>query len=52
MGGAQPLAVTMNEGVCITVEVDPARAEKRLKDRYVDKIMTDLDQALRTGNAV
>jgi urocanate hydratase len=46
MGGAQPLAVTMNEGVCITVEVDPSRAEKRLKDRYVDKIMTDLDQAL------
>jgi urocanate hydratase len=49
MGGAQPLAVTMNEGVCITVEVDPARAEKRLKDRYVDKIMTDLDQALQTA---
>jgi urocanate hydratase len=35
MGGAQPLAITMNEGVGLVVEVDPWRAERRLKHRYV-----------------
>ena len=40
MGGAQPLAVTMNEGVNITVEIDPIRIKKRLKTRYLD-ISTD-----------
>src|SRR5690349_20475071 len=46
MGGAQPLAVTMNEGVGIFVEVDPWRAERRLKMRQVDTIARDLDDAL------
>ena len=36
MGGAQPLAVTMNEGVCLAIEVDPARAKRRLDIGYVD----------------
>jgi urocanate hydratase len=47
MGGAQPLAVTMNDGVAIVVEVDPRRIERRLDTKYVD-VMTDrLDEALR-----
>lgn len=47
MGGAQPLAVTMNDGVCICVEVDRARAERRVEHRYCDKLTDDLDEALR-----
>ncbi len=47
MGGAQPLAITMNEGVGLIVEVDPKRAERRLRHRYVDEIVDDLDEALR-----
>src|ERR671925_1354978 len=46
MGGAQPLAVTLNEGVGLFVEVDPWRAERRLNLRQVDKVSGDLDQAL------
>jgi urocanate hydratase len=46
MGGAQPLAVTMNEGVALVIEVDPARAERRLASRYVDELTKDLDDAL------
>ncbi len=46
MGGAQPLAVTMNEGVALIVEVDPRMAERRLRMRYVDEVATDLDAAL------
>ncbi|NBD35275.1 MAG: urocanate hydratase [Chloroflexi bacterium] len=46
MGGAQPLAITMNEGVGLIVEVDPKRAERQLKHRYVDEIEEDLDVAL------
>lgn len=46
MGGAQPLAITMNEGVGLIVEVDPKRAERQLKHRYVDEIEEDLDAAL------
>ena len=46
MGGAQPLAVTLNEGVGLFVEVDPWRAERRLNLRQVDKVTGDLDQAL------
>ncbi len=45
MGGAQPLAVTMNEGVALCVEVDPARIERRLKTRYVDRSTDDVDEA-------
>ena len=47
MGGAQPLAVTMNEGVAIVVEVDPARIKRRLETRYVDTMTESLDEALR-----
>ncbi len=47
MGAAQPLAITMNEGVGLIVEIDPARAERALRHRYVDEIETDLDAALR-----
>src|SRR5262245_43170027 len=46
MGGAQPLAVTMNGGVALVVEVDPARIERRLATRYVDERTSDLDVAL------
>jgi urocanate hydratase len=47
MGGAQPLAVTMNEGVALVVEVDPHRIERRIKTRYLDRAADDLDEALR-----
>jgi urocanate hydratase len=47
MGGAQPLAATMNGAACLVIEVDPARIEKRLKTGYVDEMATTLDQALR-----
>jgi urocanate hydratase len=46
MGGAQPLAVTMNEGVCLVVDVDPTRLRKRVKDRYLDEVADDLDDAI------
>src|SRR5687767_8682796 len=47
MGGAQPLAVTMNGGVALVIEVDPQRIERRLATRYVDERTSDLDDALR-----
>ena len=47
MGGAQPLAVTMNEGVCLAIEVDPKRVERRLETKYCDRVFTDLDEALK-----
>src|ERR671934_778463 len=47
MGGAQPLAVTMNGGVALCVEVDPARIERRIKTRYLDRETDDLDEAVR-----
>src|SRR5919201_886886 len=47
MGGAQPLAVSMNGGVALCVEVDPARIERRIKTRYLDRETDDLDEALR-----
>jgi urocanate hydratase len=47
MGGAQPLAVTMNDGVALCVEVDPARIERRIATRYLDRQTADLDEALR-----
>jgi len=46
MGGAQPLAATMNEGVCLAVEVDPSRVQRRLETRYVDKSTASIDEAL------
>jgi urocanate hydratase len=47
MGGAQPLAVTMNEGIALVVEVDPARIERRVKTRYLDRSTDEVDEALR-----
>ena len=47
MGGAQPLAVTMNDGVAIVVEVDRDRIRRRLETRYVDTTVESLDEALR-----
>ena len=47
MGGAQPLAVTMNEGVALCIEVDQSRVQKRLDTRYLDRSTTDLEEALR-----
>jgi urocanate hydratase len=46
MGGAQPLAVTMNEGIALVVEVDPDRIQRRLATRYVDERVRSLDEAL------
>lgn len=46
MGGAQPLAVTMNKGICIAVEVDPERMERRIKTKYLDTSTDDLDKAI------
>src|SRR6202007_1027913 len=47
MGGAQPLAATMNGAAFLGVEVDPARIEKRLKSGYCDKVAHSLDDALK-----
>lgn len=46
MGGAQPLAITMNQGVGLIVEVDPARAQRRLDTRYVDTVVDTLEEAM------
>jgi urocanate hydratase len=46
MGGAQPLAVTMNGGVCLIVDIDPSRLRRRVETRYLDEIADDLDDAL------
>ncbi|MBC7463582.1 MAG: urocanate hydratase [Actinobacteria bacterium] len=46
MGGAQPLAVTMNGGVCLVIDVDRSRLEKRIATRYLDEIAHDLGDAM------
>ncbi|WP_143959292.1 urocanate hydratase [Litoribacter populi] len=46
MGGAQPLAITMNDGVCLVAEVENWRIEKRLQTRYLDEKIDDLDEAI------
>ena len=46
MGGAQPLAVTMNDGVALVVDVDETRLERRVKHGYLDEYWTGLDQAI------
>jgi urocanate hydratase len=46
MGGAQPLAVTMNEGTCLIVDIDESRLRKRLETRYLDEIADNLDDAI------
>ncbi len=50
MGGAQPLAITMNQGVMIGIEVDPKRIERRIETRYCDVMVHDLDEALRLAD--
>jgi len=59
MGGAQPLAITMNDGTCLIAEVCRERLEKRVRDRYLDEISEDLDAAIdravdatRAGEAI
>ncbi|OYN94713.1 urocanate hydratase [Enemella evansiae] len=51
MGGAQPLAVTLNEGACLIVDVDPARLQRRVEHRYLDEVADDLDQAIEKALA-
>jgi urocanate hydratase len=51
MGGAQPLAVTMNEGVCLVAEVDRTRIERRLQTRYLDTVATGLPAAVEQALA-
>src|SRR5262245_42487602 len=51
MGGAQPLAVTLNDGVALCVEVDPERIERRLKTRYLDTAVESLGARRREVNA-
>src|SRR4051795_2966212 len=51
MGGAQPLAVTMNEGVCLAIEVDEQRARRRHEIGYVDRLTTEPSQALTRARA-
>jgi urocanate hydratase len=51
MGGAQPLAVTMNDGVALCIEVDPERARRRQETRYVDRLTGSLDEALAWSRA-
>ena len=46
MGGAQPLAVTMNDGVCLCVDVDPTRLQRRVEHRYLDEWTADIDEAI------
>ncbi|MBL7926065.1 MAG: urocanate hydratase [Bacteroidia bacterium] len=46
MGGAQPLAITMNDGVCLAAEMEMWRAEKRIQTRYLDYMFTNLDEAI------
>ena len=46
MGGAQPLAVTMNDGVCLLVDVDPSRLQRRVETRYLDEVADNLDDAI------
>jgi urocanate hydratase len=61
MGGAQPLAVTLNDGVCLTIDVDETRLRRRVSNRYLDEVADDLDDAIarceaakkaRTGRSI
>ena len=46
MGGAQPLAITMNEGVALIAEVEESRIDKRIQTKYLDEKFTDIDEAI------
>ena len=52
MGGAQSLAVTLNDGVCLIVDVDRTRLERRVAKRYCHEIADDLDDAIARANAL
>ena len=49
MGGAQPLAITMNEGVALIAEVEEWRIDKRIETKYLDEKYTDIDEAIDTA---
>ena len=51
MGGAQPLAVTLNGGACLIVDVDPARLHRRVEHRYLDEVVPSLDEAVERALA-
>src|SRR5215510_11780678 len=51
MGGAQPLAVTMNGGVCLIIDVDPARLQRRVQTRYLDTVASTVDEAVELAVA-
>ena len=51
MGGAQPLAVVMAGGVCLAIEIDPTRVQRRLETRYLDEVAGSLDDGLRRARA-
>jgi len=51
MGGAQPLAITMNEGTCLIVDIDESRLRKRVETRYLDEIADNLDDAIERAVA-
>ncbi len=51
MGGAQPLAVTMNGGACLVVDVDRSRLDRRVHDRYLDEVADSLDDAIERALA-
>jgi urocanate hydratase len=51
MGGAQPLAVTLNGGVCLIVDVDESRLRRRIRSRYLDEVADDLDDAVERALA-
>lgn len=46
MGGAQPLAVTMNDGTCLMIDVDASRLQRRIETRYLDELANNLDDAI------
>jgi urocanate hydratase len=46
MGGAQPMAITMNEGVCLAAEMEEWRVHKRIETRYLDRMTTDIDEGI------
>ncbi len=47
MGGAQPLAVTMNDGVCLIIDIDETRLRRRVETRYLDEVTTELNDAVK-----
>jgi urocanate hydratase len=51
MGGAQPLAVTMNGGACLVIDVDPERLQRRVRHRYLDAVASSVDEAVREAVA-